>query len=59
MNYLAVSGSGDPNKEDGTYKNALEMLYSVAYTIKMSKKENTKSQIILILFFHLLKVSGE
>lgn len=43
MNYLAVSGSGDPNKEDGTNKSALEMLYSVAYTIKMSKKENTKS----------------
>ncbi len=42
MNYLAVSGSGDPNKEDGTYKNALEMLYSVAYTIKMSKKGEHK-----------------
>lgn len=42
MNYLAVLGSGDPNKEDGTYKNALEMLYSVAYTIKMSKKGEHK-----------------
>ncbi len=42
MNYLAVSGSGDPNKEDGTYKNTLEMLYSVAYTIKMSKKGEHK-----------------
>ena len=42
MNYLAVSGSGDPNKEDGTYKNALEMPYSVAYTIKMSKKGEHK-----------------
>ena len=42
MNYLAVSGSGDPNKEDGTYKNALEMLYSVDYTIKMNKKGEHK-----------------
>lgn len=42
MNYLEVSGSGDPNKEDGTYKNALEMLYSIAYTIKMSKKGEHK-----------------
>src|SRR5699024_12146 len=42
LNYLAVSGSGDPNKEDGTDKNALEMLYSVAYTIKMNKKGEHK-----------------
>ncbi len=38
MNYIAVRGSGDPNDESGEYKHAIELLYGVAYTIKMSKK---------------------
>lgn len=38
MNFLAVRGQGDPNEEDGAYKRALELLYAVAYTIKMSKR---------------------
>ena len=37
MNFLAVFGHGDPNQEDGAYKQALGMLYAVAFTIKMSK----------------------
>ncbi|MBP3440469.1 MAG: GyrI-like domain-containing protein [Tidjanibacter sp.] len=37
-NYLAVRGKGDPNEEAGEYKKAIEMLYSVAYTLKMSYK---------------------
>jgi len=38
MNFIAVSGKGDPNDEGGEYKKALEVLYAVAYTIKMSRK---------------------
>ena len=38
MNYIAVRGQGDPNVEDGEYKQAIGMLYGIAYTIKMSKK---------------------
>ena len=37
MNFLAVRGQGDPNQEGGTYKQALGMLYNLAFTIKMSK----------------------
>ena len=37
MNFLAVRGQGDPNQEDGAYKQALGMLYAVSYTIKISK----------------------
>ena len=37
MNFLAVRGQGDPNQEGGAYKQALELLYAVSYTIKMSK----------------------
>ena len=39
MNFLAVRGEGDPNEEDGAYKQALGMLYAVAYTIKMGKQK--------------------
>ena len=38
MNYLAVRGHGDPNAEDGEYKEAISLLYGIAFTIKMSKK---------------------
>ena len=38
MNCLAVRGEGDPNEEGGAYQQAIGQLYSVAYTIKMSKK---------------------
>ena len=38
MNYIAVSGKGDPNAEDGEYKQAVGVLYAVAYTLKMSYK---------------------
>ena len=37
MNYIAVRGSGDPNREDGEYKQSIGLLYGIAFTIKMSK----------------------
>ncbi len=36
--YLAVRGTGDPNEENGAYKEALGLLYAIAFTIKMSRK---------------------
>lgn len=36
MNYIAVRGKGDPNEEGGAYQRAMGILYSVAYTLKMS-----------------------
>lgn len=38
MNYIAVRGTGNPNDEDGDYKKAIELLYGIAFTIKMSYK---------------------
>ena len=38
MNYIAVRGKGDPNVEDGEYKQSIPLLYGIAFTIKMSKK---------------------
>lgn len=42
INYLAVRGSGDPNDETGDYKKALESLYAVVYTLRMSYKTDYK-----------------
>ena len=42
MNYIAVRGKGNPNEEDGEYKKSIELLYGIAYTIKMSKKSDHK-----------------
>ncbi|MBO4830742.1 MAG: GyrI-like domain-containing protein [Fibrobacter sp.] len=42
MNYIAVCGKGNPNEEDGEYKKSIELLYGIAYTIKMSKKGDHK-----------------
>lgn len=36
MSYIAVRGTGDPNRPDGEYKSSIGLLYGVAYTIKMS-----------------------
>jgi len=38
MNYIAVRGKGNPNEEDSEYKNSIGLLYSIAFTIKMSYK---------------------
>ena len=37
MNYIAVRGKGNPNTEDGEYKQSIGLLYAIAFTIKMSK----------------------
>jgi hypothetical protein len=36
--FVSIAGKGDPNDINGAYKNALEILYGIHYTIKMSKK---------------------
>lgn len=43
-NYIAVKGKGDPNEEGGAYQQAISILYSVAYTLKMSYKTDRKIQ---------------
>ena len=38
MNYIAVKGKGNPNEPDGEYKKAINLLYGISFTIKMSYK---------------------
>lgn len=42
MNYIAVRGKGNPNDENGEYKQTIGMLYSIAFTLKMSYKTDYK-----------------
>lgn len=42
MNYIAVRGKGDPNGENSEYKRSIELLYAIAFTIKMSYKGDYK-----------------
>lgn len=42
MNYIAVAGKGNPNYKNGEYQKSIELLYSIAYTIKMSYKGTYK-----------------
>ena len=41
-NYIAVRGKGNPNEEGGEYKQAVGVLYAIAYTLKMSYKSDYK-----------------
>lgn len=38
MNFVAVRGAGNPNEVGGEYQRAMNCLYGLAYTIKMSYK---------------------
>lgn len=38
MHYVAVRGEGDPNEPGGSFAHAVEALYAVSYTLKMSYK---------------------
>ncbi len=42
INYMAVRGKGNPNDENGEYKNSIGLLYGIAFTIKMSYKSTHK-----------------
>lgn len=44
MNYIAVRGSGNPNEPGGSYQQAMQILYAVAYTLKMSYKTDYKME---------------
>lgn len=42
MNFVSVQGRGDPNEPGGEYQAAMELLYGIAFTIKMSHKGSHK-----------------
>lgn len=43
MIFIAIDGKGDPNTSD-EYKKALEILYGLSFTIKMSKMSGTQPE---------------
>jgi hypothetical protein len=40
MKFIMVNGSGNPNDNGGEYQQAVELLYGLSYTIKMSKRNS-------------------
>ena len=42
FNCIAIRGDGNPNEIDGDYQKAIKVLYSIAYTLKMSYKTDYK-----------------
>jgi len=42
MNFIAVRGSGNPNEKNGDYQKTIGLLYTIAYTLKMSNKNSYK-----------------
>jgi len=44
MNFIMVDGKGNPNVEEGEYQAAVELLYALSYTIKMSKMGDSKPE---------------
>lgn len=44
MRFVAVDGSGDPNEEGGDYQTALQLLYGVSFTIKMSRRSKDPAE---------------
>lgn len=42
MNYIAVRGKGNPNEPNGAYQEAIQILYAISYTLKMSYKTEYK-----------------
>lgn len=42
MKFISVEGKGNPNSEKGEYQKAIELLYGLSFTIKMSKMGNNR-----------------
>lgn len=42
MNFIMIDGQGDPNEKGGEYQKAMEILYGLSWTIKMSKMGENK-----------------
>jgi hypothetical protein len=44
MKFIMVDGQGNPNDTEGEYQKAVELLYSLSYTIKMGNKNNSSDE---------------
>lgn len=58
INFVSVQGRGDPNEPGGEYQAAMELLYGIAFTIKMSYKGSHKIDVTLNMLSHRWRVCG-
>ncbi|UNC92272.1 GyrI-like domain-containing protein [Candidatus Contubernalis alkaliaceticus] len=40
IRFIMIEGKGNPNEENGEYQKAVELLYALSYTLKMSPKNH-------------------
>ena len=59
MNYLSVCGNGNPNEPDGDYHKSIELLYGIAYTLRMSYKTNHKIDGFYLILLPKKMLSGQ
>ena len=48
MRFVAVDGVGDPNEEGGDYAKAMQLLYGISFTVKMSKKSKKPATVAIL-----------
>jgi len=58
MNFIAVRGVGNPNEKDGAYQQAISILYTLAFTIRMSAKAGHEIEGFLIMSCRRWRASG-
>lgn len=58
FNFISIRGKGNPNEENGSYQQAIQVLYAVAYTLKMSYKTDYKLKVFINLLYRHLKAFG-
>ena len=44
MRFVAGDGGGGPNEEGGDYAKAMQLLYGISFTVKMSKKSKNPAE---------------
>ena len=59
MIFAMVDGKGNPNEEGGDYQKALELLYGISFTIKMSKMKHNEPEgyfdyVVPVSYTHLM-----
>jgi len=58
IRFIMVDGKGNPNDEGGEYQQAVELLYALTYTIKMSKWVPASRTVTLNMLFRHWRGSG-
>lgn len=57
--FLMVDGKGNPNDENGDYSKAMQIIYGITFTIKMSRKGSKCWKAIMITWYRRWRDFGK